>query len=312
MLEEHALRYLLIRQVWALHHVVESDIYNEVSDSLEVSRDKKSYTLRWSRNKTAFTKSIPREAFTFYKKGDRANSQGALFEAERQNLKQARSFAMEALGLSENLEHFEPRPEGIRTQEKVAFAWIFALGMILMASDSERMFAFSLLLMTAMALEYVPRVGRLFASISIFGFAALGFPVTAMIAGFIYALLQWLDSNPKMRMLRVLLCISAGIFGLALIGISDQSLSRVLQGLGFFIVILPIVLLRWTIGSHFRALPLVVPFLAVSLAIEGLLLPASILTANAAACMLARLFGWRILKHPNASTFQGISKSTYR
>ena len=297
--------------MWALRRIVASNVYQEVTTSLQVSRDREHYSVRWSRQGQSFEKIFPRTDYSFYKRGDRAASKGVEGDTERRNIEQARRFVLETLGLDAGMEVFEPRPTGMPAQEKMAFAWHFVLCAGLLLSDVQGMSGFALVLLAASLLEYIPRWGRLFTAVALFGFVIAGFPLSGLVAGGGYALFQFLDPDPTVRYLRVAVSAAAAMYGVSQIGSVDLSLPRALLGLGLLSGLLPIVLFRWTIGAHFRVLPLLIPFLAVSLAVEGFPTPAVIVAANALLCLIARRYGWRLLEHPGASTVQGISPTVH-
>jgi len=310
LIEEHALRYLLARQIWVLRDVVMPEVYEEVSNSLKVIRNKNEYIATWTRRGRPFEKIIPRSHYTFYRKGDRPDAEGVVGEYEAQNVERARRFALEALDLGDRMDLFEeskPRPQA---RDVASFVWSIGLCLILAISGTPGIHWFALLLMAALLLEFVPRWGRLLGSLPFYGMAYTAFPIPTLLFALAYAAANFLDPNTHLRRSRTALAAGAGLIALA---------NGFLHGFGaawaglawaviLCILLVPAFLFRWTAGIHHRALPVLLPILAPAFALTGAYVPAVILTVNAYLCAAAALWAWRLLPHPNAATFQGVSR----
>lgn len=310
MIEEHALRYLLARQIWVLRDVVMPEVYEEVSNSLKVVRNKTEYIATWTRRGRPFEKTIPRSDYTFYRKGDRPDAEGVVGEYEAQNVERARRFALEALDLGDRMDLFDevkPRPQA---RDVASFVWSFAICSILAASGSPGILWFALLLLAALMIEFVPRWGRLLASLPFYGMAYTAYPLATLFYALAFAGANFLDPNTQLRRSRTALAAGAGLIAVANgllhgFGVTGAGLLwAVLLG----IVLIPAFLFRWTAGIHHRALPVLLPILAPAFALTGAFVPAAILTLNAYLCAGAALWAWRLLPHPNAATFQGVSR----
>lgn len=310
MLDEQALRYLLTRQLWALRNVVPSDEYEEVTRSLAVTRDKSSYTLTWSRSGEQNERQLPRDTFVFYRKGDRPDAEGVVGDYERANVLEARTLALDLLGRSEQFQLFELGPTRIRQTEQIAFVWnaVFCGALALFGPIELRMFA--ALLLVALWIEYVPKVGKMLTAGVLIGVSIIAPPLTGMTLAGMYAVAQFLDPNRFLRTARVGIATIAGLIGAILLtqNIPGFEASQIGLGALLLLVTFPVTIFRWTIGSHFKTLPILIGLTAPALAIEGFTILASIVAGNALVCLVARMWGWQAFPHPNAATFQGVSR----
>ncbi len=310
MLDEQALRYLLTRQIWALRDRVPSTEYEEVTKSLAVTRDKTAYTVTWSRLGEQTVRDVPRETFDFYRKGDRPDAEGVVGDYERANLLAARTLALEMLGRAEQFHLFELAPRRVRQAEQIAFVWNAVLcGALALAGPAEIQ-VFAGLLLACLWVEYIPKLGKLLTACALVAVSIAGPPATGMALGAMYALAQFLDPNRFLRGMRSGIALVASVAGAVMLirQLPDVDLNHILLAGALVVVVLPVTLFRWTIGSHFRTLPTLIGLTAPVLAIEGFAVAAVIVAGNAVLCLLARMWGWRAFSHPNAATFQGVSR----
>lgn len=268
MKTHHALRYLFLRYLTKERGRVSKEIYNEVSRSLSVlEREDGSFLLQWRRKAQDFQKIITAEEVDFYEKGDHASSTGAIGGIDRKNPKAALAWASEALGLPTRA--LNPSYGNLFPWWMFEVTGYLLLCAYLIARGGQPMWPFVTSVMIIFALEYWVGKGSLAIP---FVLGGLGFflPFTAIFGLVSYLVCFFLNPNPVHRTLRIYLCvfalfapIAASLGGYAAHSSTEPRLVwslLVTLGIGGLAFVV-----RWLRGAHLRALPLILPILAVGL-----------------------------------------------
>jgi hypothetical protein len=290
-----ALRYLLLRQLWVVRDKVPLVSYEEVTKSLQVSIDRENYIVVWMREGVKFEKLIPRNNYVFYKVGDRTGSAPANFSSEEQNLTQARAFALEALGGDFEADAFTAKERVGNPHDIISFLanLLFCITLAVIGGETIRYLA--VFLFVVLSVEFIPRIGRALVGCSLWGIIAVGFPFVVLVVGLSYAVAEFLDPNPKARSFRVCLGLFSCLGALVYIDFSSVNLPDIVAALVVFFVLFFIFILRLMIGVHSRIMPLIGPFAAVGLAVDGYLSSALLMVGYALICFLSKMYGHRIV-----------------
>lgn len=268
MKTEFTLRYLLLRQMELLAKKVRRERYLETTQSLSVEVEgRKTYTLRWREDGESRSRGVPFDAFVFYQRGDtRPETRSFDDPLGNRNDELAREIAAELLGLDAAPE-LEPRVGAL--EEGLPWALLEVGGPALAVGVLGNLGAPATLGLLALAgAEFAPR-GRLLASGLFCVVAWLGPPAAAVLGASSYGLLQWLDPNPEQRTLRLALCAAAAAVGAAGLPGALDTLHAGPAAIAALAGALGLAAIRSLHMSHFRALPLALPFYCAGLATDG-------------------------------------------
>lgn len=217
MRDELALRHLLLRQIWVARKRINHTEYDEVSSSLVVTSGDGFYRVEWSRDGTRSERTIEKSDFSFYVRGDSTKSRAA--EAGNHNLRRAQQLALELLGLEPDHGAFQPQTHQNREVGYILWSLLVAtVYSVVGAMPLAACFA------AAYLLRLIPRWGRLLAVPTLGLFAVAGHGSVAVVTGLASFATEFLDPNPELRRLRVLLAgsvVSVGVWS-------------AVQGLGLF------------------------------------------------------------------------------
>ena len=293
MIDEAALRYLVLRQIWVVRSHVDPVIYDEVTKSLRVGRDGRLFRIIWDRVGESFEREVPRGDFTFYKRGDRKDSEAADYGAESQNLDHARSLAIDILGLNTDSSLWEPTNRPIRREAAVSLVWAVSFSIVFFALPGAAFLGLCFLLV--LVSEWIPVAGRAVAIIGLGGFALAGYGCTAAVTGCACIATESLDPNPAIRKLRVAAAIGVVCFGLWNAGWPPGSGDNLVLGLVALVLVLPVVGVHAMTGTLERIQPHVFPVSAVGLAVDGFAALGGVVLILSVVRLLAAMFGYRIL-----------------
>jgi hypothetical protein len=268
---ELALRYLLLRHLERLEDRVPAKRYSEVTSSLQVeSNGRTSYLVRYQDLGQRCERSFAFDTFSFYERGDtRPDRRSANDDLSNRNDEHAAEFARRVFGVDAAPESARrlPRLEAVPAAAIIEMAaFPLAVGFAGGLGGGLGVVATAALALVCLA-ELAPR-GRSIASALFCGVALTGPALATLFGAPAYALLQGLDPNPEQRRSRVMLCLLAAVLALGgapggvafELGLISISIAVGATGLAAF---------RSLHTSHFRALPLALPFYCAGLALGG-------------------------------------------
>ena len=301
MKTEHTLRYLLLRHLKKLERRVPHDLFLEVTRSLHVAVDRQSYVVTWQVRGERHEKTFARSAFAFYRRGDtQAEARDAREDLATENDTLAAAFAQEALASalaapkaapSETLEPYVRIGVAEAVALAAAVATIGGLGLV------------NAIGLAALLLVEFGRRGRLRSAVFLLPLAVWGPPFAAALGAAAYAVFQFLDPDPTQRPVRVASSLLATVVALERAG-------SPLLGWGFLplaILAALLVVSRSLLGSHHRAVPLVLPFYALGLRLDGFTAACVCTLAVAGGATLAATYvhGWSPLQRERTLTPNG-------
>lgn len=267
MKNELALRYLLLRHLEQLEDRVPRERLGEVMESLRVeSEGRTAYVVHYDDGGHACEHRFPFDAFSFYERGDtRPEQRSVSDDLGNRNDALARAFAQELFGVGDPPPSARPASP-LETMGAAAFAEMAVFPLVV--GIVGELGAPAIVALLALGLvEFAPR-GRIFASLLFCAVALLGPAAAAALGALAYGTLQWLDPNPEYRRSRVALCVAA----IAIASVASAPGARADLG------VVPLVLALLAVGlagfrsfhvTHFRALPLALPFYCAGLAFAG-------------------------------------------
>lgn len=267
MKREHTLRYLLLRHLRAFADRVPRDLSIEVTHSLRVVAERDRYVVSWHALGVQHERIYQRDDFVFYRRGDTAPERRTLDEPlADQNSARARAFGVEVFGVP------APPPETGAREPRQPFGRYGVVEAVALGVATRTIggldAAAVLALVGLYLVEYVKR-GRLWASALFLMLALLGPQTAALLGALSYGLLQLLDPDPTDRYWRVALCATAATAagaGLAFAGprlvLNPATVAVAAAALGGAVA-------RSLYAAHLRAMPLVLPFYALGLYLDG-------------------------------------------
>ena len=267
MKTEHALRYLLLRHLKAFADRVPPELLIEVTRSLQVVAERERYVVTWQASGRRRERIYRRDAFAFYRRGDVKSAGRTVDEPlSTPNATLARAFGEEVFGVpapvprtGEGNAHEPHHRYGVLEAVALALA-IKAVGGLGLAT--------ALLLLALNLVEYLQR-GRLWAAALLLPLTLAGPPTAALLGALSYGLLQLLDPDPTHRRARVALCAAAAAVAGAQVASTGHVIvwslgSAVVAGLAVIGAVA-----RSLYAMHFRTMPLVLPFYALGLYLDG-------------------------------------------
>jgi hypothetical protein len=272
---EHTLRHLLLRHLERLEGAVPRERYLEVTRSLRVEIEGRStYAVSYWDCGHEQTRKLPFDAFRFYERGDtRIEARAFADDLANQNEEQARRFAEEVLGVSaDSLPPAPTEPLEAYPRAAIAEGMIFAVAI---AWSAQLGVVASLALLSLALAEFAPR-GRLICSGLLCIVAVTNPAASALLAASAYGMLQLLDPNPDQRNTRAGLCLVAAALAGAQLTLASPGPDWSLLTAGALILAIGIAGLRSFYASHFRALPLALPFYCAGLVADRQLWAAGI------------------------------------
>ncbi len=261
MQTEHTLRYLLLRHLRRCQPAVPPARFLEVTGSLRVSAGRDEFVVAWRDGDQDHRRTFPRNAFVFYRRGDRAPASHRLDDELRGNANDALAarFAADVFGV-EIPAPAPPAPDPfarLAVGEAVALAAVLA-GMGLPAGAAS-------LLLLACLVEHLPG-GRLWSAAVLVLLAVVGPPAATAAGAGAYGLLQLLDPDPRRRPLRIALCaLAAGLGAVRAAG----GVAFGVTALAATPIAVAVIVWRSLLGTHRRALPLALPLWCAGLALDG-------------------------------------------
>jgi hypothetical protein len=285
-----ALRYLLLRHMKKFESQVARDLFLEVTQSLHVAVDRHSFTVSWQASGEEHDKTFARSAFVFYRRGDSLTGARDLEDdLPDDNEALANAFAAEVFGIQQA--PHRAREAVLEPYSAYGLGECFTFGVFTWAAGLPPLTAVVLLALSV--LEFASQ-GRLLAAASFPFVAMLASPAVGCISAAAYGLLQFLDSNPSRRTLRVVLCVTATAIALVRLSGTNQSLRIDVGVLALAAVATAISTGRTLHGAHFRALPLAMPFICVGFYIDGFVAAslAGLLFLGAAGMAMSFIHRW--------------------
>jgi len=272
---ELALRYLLLRHLERLEGLVPRERYLEVTRSLRVAADgRNSYTVGWQDQGDAHEELFPFDTFSFYRRGDtQPKNRSAGDDLATQNDELAQAFAAELFGVAAPSRAARP-DEPLEAQ----LSWsMLEMACVALAIGLLGHFgAVGTIALLALVLVEFSHRGRLISSALFCAVAIAGPPTAALLGATAYALLHLLDPNPEKRIPRVAFCGAA-------VAVAGVALARTTVALdwgsgaaGALVLAIGIAGARSFYASHFRALPLALPFYCAGLVPDGLAAAAAV------------------------------------
>lgn len=263
----HALRYLLQRHVWSLKGSVDSSLYKEVSKSVLLERNGVFYKLSWRRNGKLHLVDVQRSDFEFYVRGDLATSDQNRVSS-RKNDEGARKLALLLLGLSDPGQSCKTTSNSNLTRKM--WSWLsYVLGSIILyvfgGSDST---VLALALPILFVCEYWFMLGK-FGIPFVLVILSISYPITAVLGGMFFAIIQFLDPDKSFRKTRVLLGWTAAAFGISQLIEKGRAPELGLWLVPFCLAGFLTFVFRWTSGSHTHSFPLIFPVFPVGLYLDG-------------------------------------------
>lgn len=267
MKTEHAVRYLLLRHLKSFETALPSKELAEVMTSLSVVPEGRGHRLRWRLAGHEQERPLPPGTFTLYRRGDIPGGRTGVERENRDNNAVARDLASAMLGVrAEAADRLLPG-------EALEPLRLWSAGELVLLTaglwyPGGLHFNAALALLAFGAAEFGAR-GRLYASWLLLPLAVCAPPTAALLAGLACAGLQLLDPDARWRGVRVAACVlAAAVSGARLVSMPPDpgSLST-----AAFLAPLMIALftVRWLHGTHFRAVPLVLPIFCLGLALDG-------------------------------------------
>lgn len=287
MKTEHAIRYLLLRNLKAFERAVPAEQLIEVMTSLSVVPEGRGHRLRWRRGGHQQQRELSPDTFDLYRRGDRPPQLSRGEEHPLANDAVAREVAAAMLGVDTAA---ADRPQPYETLEPLR--WWSASEIGLLAGGL--WYAGGLQLSAALALvafgvaEFGTR-GRIYASWLLLLLVVCSPPGAALLAAMTWALLQFLDPDARWRLMRVSAGALAGAIAGARLGFLALPTLSFTQAMLIGPVAFCLVVVRGLHGVHFRAVPLVLPIYCLGLSADGLADAAWIGTGTLALSTTARL-----------------------
>ena len=261
MNREKALYYLLLRNIYACRHLTEKQKCEELSKTLSVRQiDKRAFTITWENGGEVFFREIPYDQFQFFASSDCNTIQSFQSEPQKNNTA-AREIVYRLLNINPS-ETIKPPRKG-----HVPFVPLFGMGILIIAllffgeSPQSGIIIFGACLLT----EFLPQ-GRLLSSVLLIGLFSF-IPWTAVLTAFSYGFFQFADPNRHLRTVRVLSCLIACAAGLFYL-IKSSAFGNLI----YLPLIIPaglLVVLRNTWTIHWRAFPMVLPFVCVGFLLDN-------------------------------------------
>lgn len=260
MRRSHALRHLLLRRLWRIQGAADASTYEEVTRSLKIDNVDGGFIASWNREGRVHEQRFTAEDFTLYARGDFASAAGADGKDAR-NDELAASFACEALGIPPGSRVSRPRSLFPNAPVTLAGALLLSMAFTWAAGP-----ATGLLLASLCILEYAGTKAKTACALLMGTWAVLGLPNAAALGAATYGALQFLDPNPDWRVARVVAAAIALAMSLIL-GFHAPTLDAVLAIT--LVLSAATFLTRWLYGTHFRSMPLVLPFLCLGFYLDG-------------------------------------------
>lgn len=261
MRKENALRHLLLRHLWLRRKEVPQH-YSEVTRSLRITRDTAGFEVSWEKAGVKHSARFGPEEFVFYGRGD---IEGGPQLDDSANERLAAQFATSVFGptaagrSSASKVWMEPQPWW------VAIHSLIVAGVFLKSGSPAAAFAATI----AVPLEFLGALGKILTPIAFALMAWAGLPFVAFLSAIGYSALQFLDPNPNWRSTRTLAGLTVALGTVAGAGTGPLGHSVGLTGITVIVAAMAIWPLRWSLGNHFRTIPLLMPLWAVGLVLDG-------------------------------------------
>lgn len=263
MQKKNALRHLLLRHLWLRRAFVDPDLYSEVTRTLIVGENPAGFLVSWTRGGARHERRYAPDACLLYARGDLSNSSGA-DGSDLSNEMLASSFADEALAPLRAVPLvWRARSLYPRSGLSVIGAILLGLGLACVGLRGAGAVVAALFL-----LEFAGPFGKTLVAAGFALLSSLSLPTTAVLGAGSYAFLQFFDPNSDLRALRVGLGMAVLAWAASRLA-APETFVNLRLALAFAPPCLAALYFRWTCGSHFRSLPLVLPLLAVGLAADG-------------------------------------------
>lgn len=268
MKNEHTLRHLLLRHFKVYEGAVSTVRFVEVTQSLRVEiQGRTAYKITYRDQRENHEHSFPFDAFSFYERGDTRSDQRSIDDdLSNRNDELARDFAEQVFGIAfDSLPVSRVEPLDAHRRFAMLEVLVFAVATAWIAEFD---LVASVALLSLVLAEFAHR-GRLISS-GLLGVVALTAPPSAaLLAALAYGLLQFLDPNSDLRTARVGLCLLALVLASARLGFGSEIAVWNLSAVGVLILATLVSAFRSFYASHFRALPLVLPFFCAGLVADG-------------------------------------------
>lgn len=275
MKTEHTLRHLLLRHFKIFEGAVPGERFLEVTQSLRVeTQGRTSYRVTYRDQGRERELSLPFDSFQFYERGDTRSDQRSLDDnLSNRNDERTLDFAVEVFRVAlDSLPTQQEEPLDSYRRVSMAEMAVFAVATA-WAAEFDPLGSAALL--SLVLSEFASR-GRLIASGLFAAVAVTAPPTAALLAASAYGLLQFLDPDSDRRVARIGLCLLAvGVSGLRL-GLGDDVPGWGWYAFGGLMLATLVSAFRSFYSSHFRALPLTMPFFCAGLAIDQHVYGASI------------------------------------
>ena len=261
MNREKALEYLLLRNIYACRHRTDIQKCEQLSSTLSVQQiDKRAFSISWKAGGKYFSREVPYDQFLFFASNDRAATQLLKIDAQKNNTA-ARAIVCELLDIDPS--GTIPPTRKRRLPFFSLFGMITLITVLILFGESPRL---GLVIFGAFVLaEFLPQ-GRVWSSALLIGLF-LFMPWTAALTAITYGFFQFVDPNSKFRTARILSCITAFTAGMF-----QAIRSSAFGNLMYLPIIVPaglLVVLRNTWTIHWRAFPMVLPFVCVGFLLDN-------------------------------------------
>ena len=263
-----ALKYLLLRNIYACRHLADKQKCEQLSRTLSVQQiDTRAFSISWETRGEAFSREVPYDRFLFFASNNRSTSGSLKIDAERNNTT-AREIVYELLNI-DPLKKIQP------TRKKQfsffpLFSTMVLITVLMFFGESPR---FGVIIFGACLLaEFLPqgRVWSSFLQMGLFPFM----PWTAALTALSYGFFQCADPNRQLRNVRILSCLIAFAAGLF-----QAIRSSAFGNLIYLPTIIPaglLLVLRNTWTIHWRAFPMVLPFVCVGFLLDSKTIDAAV------------------------------------
>lgn len=222
--------------------------------------DKRVFSIKWEGGGEVFSREVPYDRFLFFASSNR-NAEQSLQGVVQTNNTAARKIVYELLNIN-SLERIKPARKGHVPFVSLSGISILIIALLLFGEAPK----FGVIIFGVCLLaEFLPQ-GRLLSSVLLIGLFSF-VPWTAALTALTYGFFQFLDPNCHLRTTRILSCIIACVAGFFYV-----IKSSVFGNLIYLPLIIPaglLVVLRNTWNIHWRAFPMVLPFVCVGFLLDN-------------------------------------------
>jgi len=264
MKKEQAVRYLLLRSLWKYRRHTNPITYIELARSLRIVQISDNFLISWKFDDGRKETIIPVASFVLYTRSDLPGAIGSTPELENRNTNTSLDFVALVYSVSrKSLRNCDPVVPFLPNLYQNAFGYILLCFGVYCLGDFTKQAGFAAICLgLSFCFEYIYPTGKLFVPFLLFLISLAGFFHVSIICLVSYGFFQILDPNPLYRNLRILFSFLLLFFIFNKSNIFSSSYNL------YFLVSISLIALLFFVmrllnNSHFRSMPLVLPFVAI-------------------------------------------------